>query len=100
MARFDVWEIAGAPLLVVDVQADLLDTLATRLVVPLVPAAEAVREEVPRLRPRLVLEGVEYVLNTPEMAAIPCQSLGRHVGSLEQQRDVIVDAIDFVLQGF
>ena len=100
MARFDVWEIAGAPLLVVDVQADLLDALATRLVVPFVPAAKAVREEVPRLRPRLVLDGVEYVLNTPEMAAIPCQSLGRHVGSLEQQRDVIVDAIDFVLQGF
>jgi len=100
MARFDVMRAHGTGYYVVDVQAEILRSLRSRIVIPLVPAQSMPGEAAPRLRPILKFNGGEYVLNTPEMAAVPWPRLGEPVGSLSHQDTIIVDAIDFVLQGF
>ncbi|MBW8726345.1 MAG: CcdB family protein [Inquilinus limosus] len=44
--------------------------------------------------------GQPYVLATPARASVPVASLGDRVASLADQHSVIVDALDFLLQGF
>ncbi|HEX2839930.1 CcdB family protein [Hyphomicrobium sp.] len=100
MARFDVYRIEGLPHYVVDLQAELLRDLSTRVVVPLVKMGEMEREVAMRLRPCLRVDGADWILNTPELAVVPCTRLSERVANLEDQRDVIVDAIDFLMQGY
>jgi len=102
MARFDVHELktpSGGPL-VVDVQADLLDALRTRVVVPLLPLADAEDEVAARLKPIVDVAGDAYVLITTDLGVIPTAALGNRVASIEQQRQAVVDALDFLFQGF
>ena len=102
MARFDVHKLkskADGPL-VVDVQADLLEALRTRLVVPLMPLAAAEQEVTARLKPVVDIAGRSYVLMTTDLGAIPTADLGERVASVEPQRQTITDALDFLFQGF
>jgi toxin CcdB len=100
MARFDVHLIEGTDQRVVDIQADILRDLRTRLVVPLGVYSTTQNEAAKRLRPRINFEDLSYVLNTPELAAVPVARLSPAVGSLLSHRDDIIDAIDFLMQGF
>ena len=102
MARFDVYEMkrqADVPL-VVDVQADLLEGLRTRVVVPLLPLADAEHEVAVRLKPVIDIVSEPYVLITTDLSAIPISALGERVTSVERDRQTIVDALDFLFQGF
>jgi toxin CcdB len=102
MARFDVHELrvqTDVPL-VVDVQADLLDDLRTRVVIPLLPLAVAKDEVTARLKPVLHIAGEPHVLMTTDLSAIPCAALGACVASIDQQRQLVTDALDFLFQGF
>ncbi|MEK7264487.1 MAG: CcdB family protein [Pseudomonadota bacterium] len=101
MARFDVFHFANksAPL-VVDVQADLLSALATRVVIPLTPLSQT-KEALPRLKPVLEIGGAPYVLMTTDIAALPLNRLGSFVANIEDDyRKEITDALDFLLLGF
>lgn len=100
MARFDVYRIDRAGLLVVDMQADILSDLDTRVVAPLVLANESAREAMPRLKPLVSVAGVNYRLITTDMAAVQARELVERVTNLEDHRHEIIDAIDFLLQGF
>ncbi len=100
MARFDVYRLGGFRHYVVDVQADILRDLSTRVVVPLVALDEQQSETSPRLRPLLTISGTDYVLNTPELAAVPSSRLAERVANLDHQHETIVDALDFLMQGF
>jgi len=102
MARFDVFRFASpAAPLVVDVQADLLAGLATRLVIPLSPVELAKAESAPRLKPVLEVAGEKYMLMTTDLAAIPVRALGPFVAKIgEPQRKEIADALDFLFAGF
>lgn len=102
MARFDVYSYPSkAAPLVVDVQADLLSDLNTRVVVPLVPESQAAREALPRLKPVLKIKGENYILMTTDVAALPVRSLGKRIANLEDEyREDIVGALDFLFQGF
>jgi toxin CcdB len=84
---------------VVDVQARLLDHLATRAVVPLVPQAGApapIRE----LNPVFEIEGVRHVMLTQAIATVPIRELRRAVASLDSQHDQITRALDVLLLGY
>ncbi len=51
MARFDAYDYSSQSVpLVLDVQADLLVELQTRVVIPLVPETKAKKEALPRLK--------------------------------------------------
>ncbi len=84
--------------LLVDVQSDLLESLHTRVVVPLTKAAG--KTSVSHLMPQLTFDGDLYVLMTPQLAGIARSQLGAQAGSLAEHRQTIMAAIDFLLTGF
>lgn len=102
MARFDVYEYAGTDVpLVLDVQADLLGELATRVVVPLVPQEVVARELLPKLKPVIEVQGRSYVLMTTDLGTLPRNALGRKIANIENaHRQTVVEALDFLFQGF
>lgn len=102
MARFDVYRLSGRnPLLVVDMQADLLSELATRVVVPLAPLAAGRREDIPRLNPVVTVADKDYYFRPTEIATLPKALLRDPVANIEAaHRREIVAAMDFLQQGF
>ncbi len=53
-----------------------------------------------RLTPLIEVQGVECLLETPKMAAVPARILHRPLGSLAARRDELTGAIDFLIHGF
>lgn len=104
MARFDVYKNSNrrsrdrVPLLL-DVQASLLENLATRLVVPLVAASDF-GPVIEKLNPVVRLGNRKYVMATAEMAAVTRNGLGENMGSLEGQSAEVLAAVDFLISGF
>ena len=85
--------------LLLDVQSDLLEPLATRVVVPLTPAAPARARAMRTLTPVLKFDDKDYLMLTPQMAGIPARDLGPIAGNLASDRSTIVAAVDFLLTG-
>lgn len=102
MAQFDVHPLPGrrgGRGYVVDVQADLLDHLATRVVVPLLPT-DAAPPPVAVLNPVFGIGGERHVLMVQTIATVPRRELDRPpVASLEDRRDEIIRALDKLLSG-
>ena len=101
MARFDVYHAAGRDgSLMVDVQADILSDLATRVVVPLIRIDQAADNIAPRLKPVIEIDERRFVLSPTDIAAIPFRYLGPPVANIEgEYRDTITAAVDFLFQG-
>lgn len=99
MARHDVHPMPGGGAgYVLDVQADLLDHLATRTVVPLLPEAAAPKP-LRDLNPVFDIADGRYVMLTQAIAAIPRRELKRPVASLADQHDSVTRALDILLVG-
>lgn len=98
MAQFDIHSVEAEGALVVDCQCDLLDDLATRIVIPLYPADQP-GWTFPRLTPTVHLGEESFILATSDMATIARRDLGPRLGSIADQRYVILNAIDFLLTG-
>ncbi|WP_298948559.1 CcdB family protein [uncultured Paracoccus sp.] len=99
MARFDVYANPGGAGFVLDVQADLLGALNTRIVVPLMPR-DAAPTPAGRLNPVFEIGATHYVMVTQFMAAIPRAVLRRPVTTLADQDTAIMAALDMALVGF
>jgi toxin CcdB len=105
MARFDVYANPGAhaqttPFLL-DVQSDLLSGLESRMVIPLRSLAHFAKVKLPtRLTPVLSVNGEDYLLETPKMAAVPLRVLKAPVASLAAAQAEITSALDFLFQGY
>lgn len=102
MARFDVYAYNNSSVpLVLDVQANLLSDLNTRAVIPLIPMENASGETLPKLKPIIVIDKKSYILMTTDLATIPKISLGDFIINIESNyRQVIVESLDFLFQGF
>ena len=103
MAQFDVYlnpnkATCKATPYLLDVQADLLDTLATRVVTPLILADE-MGLAAKHLNPQFKIKGVAVVMSTAELAGISSRSLGDKVVSLKSKRDEIIAALDLLFTG-
>jgi toxin CcdB len=101
MAQFDVFRNPRPGLfpLLLDVQANLLSGLATRVVVPMAKRKGYGLPPIAQLNPRAKLGGVEYVMVFQELAAVPATALGEVVGSLKSRRAELVRAIDLLFTG-
>jgi toxin CcdB len=102
MARFDVHRYRGSSRRVpylLDIQSDFLAELRSRVVVPLVPLTRF-GTPIARLNPVFEIDGVAQVMVTTELAGVALSMLGDIVTSLDAEHDRIVQAIDFLLQGF
>lgn len=102
MARFDVYRFASKSVpLVVDVQSTVLKDLKSCVVIPLVPVDHAEKEELPRLKPRLTVQGKDYILVTTDIAALPRARLGAFIANIDSDyRDDITNALDLLFVGF
>jgi toxin CcdB len=104
MAQFDVYQNKNSrskamyPLLV-DVQAELLDELQTRVVIPLTKLPALVRTPIGGLVPTVKVSNTNYLLLTPELAGVPVSSLGKAVANILGQRLVIIAALDLLITG-
>ena len=104
MPRFDVYP---TPLLDekrhtpywLDVQADHLDGLATRVVVPLrkVTAGGSLKQ---RLNPALDVDGTAVFADIANIASYPVSLLRRPIANLRSDRLSIENALDFLFTGF
>lgn len=99
MARLDVYRNPQGPGYLLDVQADLLGMLNTRMAVPLLPPSEAPKPA-GRLNPVFEVDGATVVMVTQFMAAIPAAELRTPVASLLPVHTAVIDAIDMLLSGF
>ncbi|NML63389.1 hypothetical protein HHL21_20310 [Massilia sp. RP-1-19] len=102
MARFDIFvnpNQAARHLLYVDVQSDFV-RLSTRWCIPL-------SRHVP---PRAIVQGVQalievdqqqYVMDTPNLLAVPASLLRRQAGRLSSSDQLIAEScIEFMLRGY
>lgn len=99
MARFHVYRLKQDNVLVIDLQSDLLGDLKTRVMAPLYDQKEF-NWSFPRLTPMFVIEGKTYVMATQRMAAVNVKEVGEQVADLSAQADAILNALDFLFQGF
>jgi toxin CcdB len=99
MARLDIYRAPDAEGYLLDIQANFLSHLNTRLVVPLIPLAKA-PQPASRLNPCFRIKDDDVVMVTQFMAAVPRSILQEPAGSLANQHDEIVKAVDFLMHGF
>lgn len=98
MARFDVYALKRGGALVLDCQADLLSGLNTRVVAPLVALAKA-PPPARHLNPVFEVRGERFVLMTQLLSAVEVRELGACVGSLGDQGEAVLGALDFLMTG-
>ena len=95
MARFDVHRVRDGSL-VVDCQAEFLDDIGTRFVIPLMPRGDGPAPNA-RINPQFTLDG-ETVVLLPQLAtALRTTELRTKVGSLDHEYMRIVSAIDVLI---
>jgi len=97
-AKYDVYPNPSGQGYLLDLQSDLLEGIASRVVAPLVPASAPLRSA-SRLNPAFEIESVEHMLVTQSMSAVPSRILEKPVANLSTRFDEITHAIDIVLQG-
>jgi toxin CcdB len=101
MAQFDVHRNSGKhkntiPFLVV-VQSPQFDNYRRRVVVPLVRATAIGKLDYPAFNPTFKIRGTSVVLHPLEIVSIPVDQLGERVGSLSNDSQSIVAALDELL---
>jgi toxin CcdB len=89
---------AAIPFLL-DIQADLLAGLATRVVVPLYRQEAAPSHPMARLTPVVEFQGHPYVAMVPELAGVARHHLGASSGDLGLVRADIIAALDLLITG-
>lgn len=83
-----------------DVQTDLISVLNSRIVIPVIPAANLEREAPKRLCPTFQIDSNEYALLTHQLTSVPASILKHPVENLEVFRGEIINAIDLLISGF
>jgi len=101
MPQFDVHQNTGAhkdtiPFVVI-VQSAQFDSYRRRVVVPLVKSAALGKISHTAFNPTFKIRGTSVVLHPLEIVSIPVNQLGALVGSLSEQGQLIVAALDELL---
>ena len=101
MAQFDVHRNTGKhkdtiPFVVV-VQSAQFDNYRRRVVVPLVRATAIGKVSYAGFNPTFKIRGTTVVLHPLEIVSIPLDQLGEMVGSLSDESQLIVAALDELL---
>jgi toxin CcdB len=98
MSQFDVYAGVGRTKgYVVELQSDLVERLAVRVVAPMVPGDKTIT--ISGLTPLIRFKEADYLLLTYQLASIPVRELQRPVGSLSADQDAIKRALDILFFG-
>lgn len=101
MAQFDVYTNPNqesrrwAPY-IIDLQHDMLDSLATRIMAPLLLARSGDEPIAHRLNPVIDFQGERYFLSAAELASVPVSVLSNPLGNLSCRRDDLLAAVDML----
>lgn len=103
MAQFDVYrnnneQTKGTFPYLLNIQHDLLQDLATRVVVPLIHK-HYMRTPAKGLNPEFLIEDQAVCMSTAELAGVQARILGENVCSLQRHRVEIVQALDLLITG-
>lgn len=104
MAQFDVYENTDSescslfPYLL-DVQAEMLENLPTRVVVPLLNST-LISKPIPVLNPVFEIQYIKVIMSTPQLVGVHVSVLGTRVCSAKDKRDVIIAALDLLFTGY
>jgi toxin CcdB len=104
MAQFTVYQNKNPqsnkafPLLL-DIQTNLLDSLQTTVVVPLKKLGSNKDKALTHLTPIVNIEGIDYLILTPQLAGIQRKELGKAIADIEHARTDILNAVDFLITG-
>ena len=82
----------------VDIQNSLLDTLNSRVVIPLTPISQSGTYP-EKLCPVIKIKNKPFALLTHQLTSIPISFLKEKETSLAFSRDAIITAIDFLVTG-
>ena len=104
MAQFDVYTNPNpvtkrAIPYLLNIQTDLLNNLATRVVIPLYTVS-AMGKAAKHLNIQFSVKRIAVIMSTAELAGVAVNSLGDKVCSLKEHRNEIIAAIDFLVTGF
>ena len=83
----------------VDIQNSLIDSLNSRVVIPLTPANTSDKSYPQNLCPLVKIRNKNYALLTHQLTSVSTNLLKKKEGSLSASRDDIVAAIDFLVTG-
>jgi len=83
----------------VDIQNGLLDTLNSRVVIPLSPVQESDTTYPKTLCPVIEIQNKKFALLTHQLTSVSVSFLKRKETSLATSRDDIVAAMDFLVTG-
>lgn len=95
MARFEVYRLADGGI-VLDCQSNLLDDIGTRFVVPLVPDG-ATPPHNPHLNPNFRISDQDLTMVTQFATTIRTKELRSRIGSLADEHERIIRAVDVLL---
>jgi toxin CcdB len=98
MARYDVYHNPVRAGYLLDVQADLLEDLETRVVAPLIPYV-AKTKIIRRLNPVFVIDANKFALYPHLISVVPAARLGEPKGNFLTHHDEITAALDMLFQG-
>ncbi|MFZ4062364.1 MAG: CcdB family protein [Polynucleobacter sp.] len=105
MARFSIYQNADdhtkTTPYILDVQTDLLSGLNTRVVIPLRKSSQYQNlSSTQDLMPSFAIQGSDFILDTPRMAAVPTKHLKKEIGTLKDQQHIVMAAINRLFHGF
>jgi len=83
----------------VDIQSNLLESLNSRVVIPLTPSRYLDDRSISTLCPTTTILGDTYVLLTHQMTSVPISALQESVVSLDELHDEIIAAVDLLITG-
>lgn len=83
----------------VDIQNELLDTLNSRVVIPLTPIRKSDKSYPKNLCPVIEIKNKKFVLLTHQLTSVSISFLQEKETSLAASRDEILAAIDFLVTG-
>lgn len=83
----------------VDIQNGLLDTLNSRVVIPLTPISKSDKSYPDNLCPVVKIKNKKFALLTHQLTSVSVSLLKDKESSLASSRDGIVAAIDFLVTG-
>jgi toxin CcdB len=85
--------------LFIDIQDNLLSSLATRVVIPLTPHEQRSYDVLWTLVPELSINGARYMLLTPQVTHMTVDQLGPVVAELGSDRHVVLAAAEMIFRG-
>ncbi|WP_067986400.1 CcdB family protein [Neptuniibacter pectenicola] len=83
----------------VDIQSGLLNTLNTRVVIPLTPANKPDKSYPDNLCPIIKIKNKNYALLTHQLTSVSANFLKKNECTIISRRDEIIGAIDFLVTG-